>query len=197
MRRINLPIALFAALIIPIGGLAAAAPAMAYNVGAVYKDCENNGQLTGHYSQAQLKAALNQLPAQVSEYSACADVIKQTLVRASSQSGGHGANSKGPITGAGGGRGGNGGSGGSGNTATGGDHGGKGGTSPANSAGTGSNGTGAVSLGGSNVRPGSTGSGASSSLPAAGIVVLILLALTAVSGGAVAIRRRVVARHST
>jgi hypothetical protein len=195
MRRLNLPIVLFAALVIQISGLFAAAPALAYNVGAVYRDCENNGQLTGHYSRAELQAALNKLPAQVSEYSACADVIRQALVRASSHSSTH--TSKGPL--AGGSSGGRHGGGGPGKTGSS-RHGGKGGTSSAGtrggSASTSSGGANPVSLTGSDVHPGSSGGG-SSSLPAPLLVVLILLALTAVSGGAVAIRRRVVARGST
>jgi hypothetical protein len=197
MRRLHLPIAVLAALtlIIPISGFVAAAPALAYNVGTVYRDCENNGQLTGHYSQAELQAALNQLPAQVSEYSACADVIRQALVRASSHSGGSSGTSKGPL--AGGSSGGRHGGGGPGKTGSS-RHGGKSGTSVGTRGGSGSTSAGAnpVSLAGSDVHPGSSGGG-SSSLPAPLLVVLILLALTAVSGGAVAIRRRVVARGST
>ncbi|HWF34278.1 MAG TPA: hypothetical protein VG295_02875 [Solirubrobacteraceae bacterium] len=195
MRRLNLPIAVLAALIIPLSGLVAAAPAAAYNVSTIYKDCENNGQLTGHYSRAELQAALNQLPAEVSEYSACADVIRQALVRASSHSSGHGGSSGTPGAGSGGGGGRNGG-GGSGHTGSGANA-GKGGSTDkrGRSAGTGAAAN-AITLAGSGIRPGSTGSGGSS-LPVALIVVLVLLALTAVSGGAVAIRRRVVARHST
>jgi cobalamin biosynthesis Mg chelatase CobN len=188
MRRLNFPIAFLVALVIPISGLVAAAPAAAYNVAAVYRDCQNNGQLTGHYSRAELQAALNQLPAEVSEYSACADYIRQALVRASSHSGGKGT-SKGPIAGSSGGKG----PGGPGAKGT---NSGKGGTA-ANKpgSGTGANGSGVFALAGSGVHSGS--SGGSSSLPVPLLVVLILLALTAVSGGAVAIRRRVVARHGT
>ncbi|HWF73048.1 MAG TPA: hypothetical protein VG186_06875 [Solirubrobacteraceae bacterium] len=195
MRRLNLPISVLSALIVSIGGLVAVAPAAAYNVGAVYRDCENNGALTGHYSQAELQAALNQLPAQVSEYSACADVIRQALVRASSHSGTHSSTSKGPRAGGAGGSHHNGG-GGSGKTGSG-HNASKSGSSTSTRGGSspGSNGVNAVALTGTGVRPGS--SGGSSSLPAPLLVVLILLALTAVSGGAVAIRRRVYARHST
>lgn len=198
MRRPNLPIAVLIALTIPLAGMvAAASAAAAYNVSAVYKDCENNGQLTGHYSRAQLQAALSQLPTQVAEYSACADVIHQAIIRASSHGGGgHGGNGA-TTAGGGGGGGGNGRGGGSGHPGSG-QNGTKAGTSSlkhGGSAGTGA-GANAITLSGSNVRPGGTGSG-SSSLPVALIVVLVLLALTAVSGGAVAIRRRVFARHST
>jgi hypothetical protein len=196
MRRLNLPIAVLAALLIPLCGLLSAAPAMAYNVSAVYKDCENNGQLTGHYSAAVLQAALNQLPAQVAEYSACADVIRQALLRASSHSGGHTSSSKGPLAGAAG-TGGN--KPGSGKPTSRHHPGKRGATSPGKrgrSATTPSTAN-AVTLANANIRPGSTGTGGTDSLPAPLLVVLILLALTAVSGGAVAIRRRVVARHGT
>ena len=199
MRRLNLPIAVLAAMILSLSGLIAAAPAVAYDLGAVYKDCEVNGTLTKQYPRAELQAALNALPAQVSEYSACSDVIRQALLRASSSSsGGTHPNSKTLYSGTG--RHGGGSSGGGKGAA--GARGGNAGTVGSTSAKAGKVGSpgapSAVNLAGSNVSPGSTGSStATSSLPPALIVVLILLALTAVSGGAVAIRRRVVARHGT
>jgi hypothetical protein len=193
MRRLNLFTALLASLAIPAAGLLAAAPAMAYNISTVYKDCEANGQLTRHYPAAELKAALNAMPSEVAEYSACSGIIQQALLKESSH--GRGANgtsgSGSGLTGAGSGNG-----GGPGGTGYGGGSSGTtGGSSGAGSAGAGGPG---VRLAGTDIRPGSTGtSGAGSSLPVALIIVLILLALTALSGGAVAIRRRVVARHGT
>lgn len=194
MRRLTLVTAVLAALIIPLGGLMAAAPALAYNVSAVYKDCEAHGQLTGHYSRAQLQAALNGMPSEVAEYSDCQVLINQALLHLSSHGGQHG-NSAGGLAGGGGGSGGNG-AGGSGKGSAGGGGAGTTGSSSTTGGRLTARGSGnAVTLAGSDVRPGSTGTGASgSSLPIALIVVLILLALTAVSGGAVAIRRRVVAR---
>lgn len=194
MRRLNLFIALLAALILPLGGLMAAAPAMAYNVSAVYKDCEGNGKLTGHYPRGELQAALNSMPSEVAEYSACSDIIQQALLGASAPGGGHHGGSSSVLGGAGRNRGG----GGPGGAASGG-RAGSTGTSSTNggrSAGAGT--PNAVRLAGSDIRPGSTGTGAAgSSLPVALLVVLILLALTAFSGGAFAIRRRVVARQGT
>jgi hypothetical protein len=191
MRRLNLFIALLA-LALPVSGLMLAAPAMAYNISTVYKDCEANGQLTRHYPQAELKAALNAMPSEVAEYSACADIIRQALIGASSHGGGHNGTSGSTL--AGGGHGSGGGPGGgsaSGYGSTGGSS-----TNDGRSAG-GGNGN-AVRLAGTDIRPGSTGTGAAaSSLPTALVIVLILLALTALSGGAVAIRRRVIARHGT
>jgi hypothetical protein len=169
----------------------AAAPAMAYNVSAVYKDCEANGELTGHYSRAELQAALNQIPSQMAEYSDCQDIIKGALLAASKPTGHH--NNSAGVT-AGGGKNGGGGSG-------------EGGFSHGK-AGTGRTGSqkgkpsrsssgNADTLASAPNHPSSIGTGSSRSLPAALVVVLIVLALAAVSGGAVAIRRRVVARHGT
>ena len=195
MRRLHLFIALLGALIIPLGGLVTASPAMAYDLAAVYKDCEVHGQLTGHYPRAQLQAALNALPAQVAEYSACSDVIRQALLRSSSSGGGNYTSNHATLAG-GSHRGGGGSGSGKGSTRG---HAGRTHSSSVNSKGRSGvpAGANAVTLAGSDLRPGSTGAGASS-LPATLIVVLILLALTALSGGAVAIRRRVLdARHGT
>jgi hypothetical protein len=68
-------------------------------------------------------------------------------------------------------------------------------TSPPPAAGPGNSGP--VSLGGSTIRPGSTGVDAGSgvrSLPASLITVLVLLGLAAVGGSGIAIRRRVLSR---
>jgi cobalamin biosynthesis Mg chelatase CobN len=194
MRRLNPLIALLAALIVPLGCLMAATPAMASDASAIYKECEQNGQITGNFTRAELKAALNGLPSEVSEYSDCQDLIQQALVRTSTPSGPNSNSStKSHLAGGAGSRGGgNGGKGSSGGTAgtTGSSR-----TKNGKPAVPGSDK--AVTLAGSDIRPGSTGTSASSSLPVALIVVLILLALTAVSGGAVALRRRVDAGHST
>jgi hypothetical protein len=192
MRRLNPLIAILVALAVPVGMLLTAAPALASTSGTIYKECEQNGQITGNFTAAQLKAALNGLPSEVSEYSDCQDLIQQALVRVSSTTGGgHTGSGKAHAAGAKSGRGGGPGKG-SGNT-------GKTGSSTAKDGRAGRKGGGnAATLAGSDIRPGSTeSSGSSSSLPVALIVVLILLALTAVSGGVVAIRRRVDARHST
>ena len=42
-------------------------------------DCSHNARLTHDYSAAELRAALETMPAQVSEYSNCAVVIQQAL----------------------------------------------------------------------------------------------------------------------
>jgi hypothetical protein len=206
MRRHHVFIALLASVIIPITGLMAAAPAIAYNVGAVYKDCETNGHLTGHYSSGELQAALNGMPSVMAEYSDCQDVIQRALLAASTPTGRRTGST---TTGGGGGGGGSGSGSGSGKTPGGkpggktGGHGKRGSTrtgvnSAPKAAAAGKGRASGITLAGANIRPGSTGTSVSArSLPAALLVVLILLALAAVSGGAVAIRRRVVARHGT
>lgn len=194
MRRLHAFIVLVSALIIPLTGLVDAAPAMAYNLSAVYRDCEVNGQLTGHYSRGELQAAISHMPANMAEYSDCQSVIQRALLSASGPTGHHDKLNSPPAASGGS-------SGGGSGTSSGGGGAGKTGSTSAHSAsavaGTPEKGS-SVTLGGSNIRPGSTGStAAATSLPPLLLVVLVLLALTALSGGAVAIRRRVVARHST
>jgi hypothetical protein len=192
MRRLNLSIAIVLALIPPAVGLLAAAPAMAYNVSAVYRDCETNGQLTAHYSSAELQAALNSIPSQLAEYSDCQAIIQHALLAASTPAGAHHNGSRsGGGAGSGGKNGGGSGPTGGGNKSS---HGHGASTSTAAFA-SGSADKAATSFGGSSIHPVSAGS--ARSLPAVLVVVLILLALTALSGGAVAIRRRLVARHGT
>jgi len=191
MRRLNVSIALVAALILPLAGLAAAGPAIASSAGSIYRECEVNGSITGHYSRAELQQALSHIPSEVAEYSDCQDLIQQAMLSASGPTH-HGTGATAAAAG------GNGRGGGSGKSSGG----GRAGKTPAHSTRKGkktdAGSSGAVTLAGSGIRPGSTGAAASTrSLPAALLVVLILLALTAVSGGAVAVRRRVVARNGT
>ena len=129
MRRLKVVTALLAALILPVTGLMTAAPAMASNVSAIYKDCEANGQLTGHYSRAELQAALNDMPSEMAEYSDCQDIIQRALLSASTPTSGH-HNSSGSTTAAGGGRNGGGGSGGKGSSGGAAKHSSKGGPRP-------------------------------------------------------------------
>lgn len=46
----------------------------------VIADCNSHGRLTGHYSVAQLHAALSEMPADVQEYTDCYDVIQRQLL---------------------------------------------------------------------------------------------------------------------
>lgn len=60
------------------GGLLAV-PASAAGVPAPVADCLKNGQLTHHYSPAELQHALATMAADVGEYSNCQAVIQQAL----------------------------------------------------------------------------------------------------------------------
>jgi hypothetical protein len=60
-------------------GLPAAAGA---SPGAVIQDCVEDGDLDGSYSNQDKQAAANNLPADVAEYSDCADVIKGAITSA-------------------------------------------------------------------------------------------------------------------
>lgn len=55
-------------------------PASAAGLSPVVQDCNAHGQLTGHYTVAQLRDALNTMPVDVKEYTNCADVIQQALL---------------------------------------------------------------------------------------------------------------------
>jgi hypothetical protein len=62
----------------------AASPAMAAGSGnPVIADCLSHpGGLTGHYTVAQLKHALQVMPAETKEYTSCPDVINRALIAA-------------------------------------------------------------------------------------------------------------------
>src|SRR4051812_26693773 len=75
MRRLALLLSLLLA-------LAPAAPAVARSAAAnrIIRDCTDDGRLQGHYTQAQLKAALSSIPTDVDEYTNCRDVIHAAYV---------------------------------------------------------------------------------------------------------------------
>jgi hypothetical protein len=79
-------------------GLLAAAPAPAALSGAV-ADCNTHTRLTQTYTAAQLRTALNTMPADVKEYTDCYDVIQRALladiggIKADSSGGGGGGSS--------------------------------------------------------------------------------------------------------
>jgi ABC-type phosphate transport system substrate-binding protein len=79
MRKLLLMIAL----VYLLGALAGAtlpAPAAAAGLSPPVADCEQNGQLTRHYSAAELREALSTMPAEVAEYTNCPNVINQALL---------------------------------------------------------------------------------------------------------------------
>ena len=162
----------------------------------VIRDCNQDGQLDGKYSNGELRKALDNLPSDIDEYSDCREVIGAAITSGSG----------------GGGNGGNSGSGGSGGGASGGAAGGSAAsitpeeqaaraqdqadlqalTSPDSRE---SENQPPIDVGGEKVKPGSNGvfdlASASNSLPTPLVVALIALGLLAISGGAVALRGRV------
>jgi hypothetical protein len=158
----------------------------------VIKDCNQDGELNGRYSNKELRKALDNLPSDIDEYSDCRDVIGAAI------SGGAG--------GAGKGGGGGGGKGSGGGGAGGGDASGI--VTPEEQAARvqdqadlqaltsqqGRDDAPPVEVGGEQVEPGPDGlfdlASASNSLPAPLLVALIGLGLLAIAGSAVAARGR-------
>jgi hypothetical protein len=54
--------------------------ALAVTTSQVVADCNSHGRLVQHYSNATLRTALATLPADVAEYTDCADVIRKQLL---------------------------------------------------------------------------------------------------------------------
>jgi hypothetical protein len=197
MRRLSVLIAVFAAT--AVAGLMSVSAALASS-SQVISDCNSNGHLTSSYSRSDLQGALNGMGADTKEYTNCSDVIRRALLTSAASGGGHSGGGS-PSSGGGGG-GTTGGQGSTGGTSGSGVKAGvskRGVASAARNAGPAGGGSGAgVKLGGSSISPGSTGINASSgsrSLPAPLIAVLAVLGLAALSGGGIALRRRVVTRH--
>lgn len=65
----------------------------------VIKDCAKDSKLDKSYSQADLAAALKQLPADVDEYTDCRDVIRRAQLGAGSSGGGGGGSTGSGSTG--------------------------------------------------------------------------------------------------
>jgi hypothetical protein len=45
----------------------------------IYKDCMDDGWLSGHYTKAQLRHAIKHMPTDVAEYSNCESKLKRVL----------------------------------------------------------------------------------------------------------------------
>jgi hypothetical protein len=180
-----------------LGALALAAPALADTTDKIVQDCEHsrNGQLAGTYTRKQLETALNNIPADVREYSSCYDTIKQAMLGAgrshtSGGGGGSGADGGGGTASSGGGAG-TPGSGTDGSGAT------PSGPSAAVPQQTGSKAP--VALSGGAVQPGAIpaiGRDAHT-LPTSVIVFLALLCAGALACAAATLGRRAIARHRT
>jgi hypothetical protein len=68
-------------LLLPLAALAllALAPAAVASPGAVVRDCAQDGSLDGSYSDADKRAALGQIPADLDEYSDCRSMISGSI----------------------------------------------------------------------------------------------------------------------
>lgn len=77
MRRILTTIACSGAIAAAVALVAA--PALLAAQPSVLADCNAHGQLTAHYSVGQLRGALATMPADIKEYTDCADVIQRQL----------------------------------------------------------------------------------------------------------------------
>src|SRR3954464_4145879 len=67
----------------------AVAPATAFaDGGKVIRDCTDDGRLQGHYSQKDLRDALNSMPSDIDEYTDCRDVIRRAAFGGAGSSGG-------------------------------------------------------------------------------------------------------------
>jgi hypothetical protein len=92
MRRLVLVLSLLLIALAP----AATAVARPSASDRVIRDCTDDGRLEGHYTQSQLKSALNSIPSDVDEYTNCRDVIHAAYVAGGS--GGSGSSSGGGGT---------------------------------------------------------------------------------------------------
>lgn len=63
-----------------IVGAATVSTASASGVSPPVADCSAHGQLTRHYSAAELRSALATMPADIAEYTSCPDVIRRALL---------------------------------------------------------------------------------------------------------------------
>jgi hypothetical protein len=79
--------------LLAIGALVVLAlPAPAYaSADQVIRDCARDGRLDHHYSNAELRRARNNLPADLDEYSDCRDVIANAIKGGSDLGGGAGS----------------------------------------------------------------------------------------------------------
>jgi hypothetical protein len=71
------------------------ASAGAAGLSAPVQDCNAHGQLTGHYTVAQLRSALATMPVDVKEYTNCGDVIQRALLARLGALRGHGGSGQG------------------------------------------------------------------------------------------------------
>ena len=173
--------------------------------GDVIDDCTKHGTLTKRYSQRDYRQALSQLPADVDEYGNCRDVIRNAQIAGASNRGGGGGGpagfrAQGPdvttASGTGARSSGHVGGGGKGDDPSAVDP-----TNPRNDNPTNTdenraligathNGGGPVKVGRDAIKPGAQNSSFVQSLPAPLLAILALLGVGALTGGLLALRRR-------
>jgi hypothetical protein len=80
-RRLARFVACAAALVLTVGLLGAAPGLAQSSSNPVINDCLTHpGGLTGHYTLAQLRHALQVMPAETKEYTSCPDVINRAIL---------------------------------------------------------------------------------------------------------------------
>jgi hypothetical protein len=173
MRKTTLLLALLVALLAPAAAHASS--------GKVIRDCADDGQLQGRYSDKELKQALKDLPADLDEYSDCREAIGAAIGKGGAGKGGGGHKG--------------GGGGGGGHRASAADN----QRHQANDAAALDKATRGgkpkLRVGGEDVSPGSNGlfrnASASHSIPGPLLAALIALGLLAIVAGFLALRRRI------
>jgi hypothetical protein len=174
MRRVLVVTALVCALA-PAGAFASKAGGE-----RLIRDCAKDGQIDGHYSQADFRYALDHMPSDLDEYTNCREAIRAAQ---RSAAGGH----RGGAPGGG---------------STGGTPGPPAGITPAERAAIGNaskNPTGPIDIGGGKPvtpgGPGITAAGLDHALPGSMLLALILLSIGALAAASFAVRNRVIARR--
>jgi hypothetical protein len=71
-----------------LAALLAAPAAKAASTNQILRDCEDDSVLEGHYTVAEMRKALHNLPTDVSEYSDCNDVLTRAINAATADSSG-------------------------------------------------------------------------------------------------------------
>jgi hypothetical protein len=84
LRHIVISAAMLVLLVVP-----ASANAKGYQ--DVIRDCSQDGQIDGHYTQHQLDQARHHIPSDIDEYTSCRDAIATALARGRNGGGGTGA----------------------------------------------------------------------------------------------------------
>ena len=165
--------------------LVLATPAQAASRGQIIRDCADDGQLQGSYTQSELRDARQNLPSDVAEYTDCADVLRRAELPDRRRSASGGGESGGGADG-----------GATGGTGAGGSGGGP--LTPTTDADrqelakAATSGGAGVEIGGQSIVPGAAGLGGDAvrnGVPAALVVVLVLLALGAAALAVPAVRR--------